>query len=80
MVGENDAFVEQGRWESVRMGVDMHNETVEELVERFLARGGKIDKSYLSPNVTTRRALVNLNGWFGGKNLREAITRAFAGQ
>lgn len=58
----------------------MVEETVDQLVARFIKRGGKIDKYYLRSDRPSRRILVNLNGWFSGKNMREAITRAFAGQ
>ena len=58
----------------------MVEEKIDVLLAKFLDRGGKIDKYYLSPHRVSRQVLVNLNGWFSGKTVREAITKAFAGQ
>jgi hypothetical protein len=58
----------------------MTEEKMSSLMARFLKRGGKIDKSYLNPHKSYSHVVVNLNGWFGGKNVREAITRAISGQ
>ncbi|MBI2009781.1 MAG: hypothetical protein HYS86_01245 [Candidatus Chisholmbacteria bacterium] len=58
----------------------MLQETIEELLARFLKSGGKIDKYYLRRDKQTKQTLVHLNGWFSGKNIREAITKAFAGK
>jgi len=41
-----------------------------------LARGGKIDKYYLRDWNRNKKTLVYLNGWFGGKTIREAIIKA----
>jgi hypothetical protein len=56
----------------------MVEESIEELVERFVKLGGKIDGYYLRRDRRSMRTLVHLNGWFSGKNVREAITRALA--
>lgn len=58
----------------------MIEEDMSVLMERFLSKGGKIDKYYLSPYRMSKQVLVNLNGWFSGKTVREAITNAFSGQ
>lgn len=58
----------------------MAEEEMNELMRRFLERGGKIDKYYLRRDRISRQVLVNLNGWFAGKTVREAITKAFSGQ
>lgn len=58
----------------------MIQETVQELVSRFVARGGKINRYYLSGNARSKRTLVYLHGWFSGHNVREAIAKAFAGK
>jgi len=56
------------------------NQSVEELLKEFYERGGKIDQFYLNNNSRrTGQTLVYLNGWYSGKNVREAITKAFAG-
>jgi len=46
------------------------------LVDKFLKRGGRIDKYYLQSWNRNKKALVYLNGWFGGKNIREALIKA----
>ena len=50
------------------------------LMGRFLELGGKIDKYYLRKDRMSKQVLVNLNGWFTGKNVQDAITKAIAGQ
>jgi len=47
-------------------------------VGKFLARGGRIDKYYLQSWNKNKHAIVHLKGWFGGKNIREAISKALA--
>jgi hypothetical protein len=42
----------------------------------FSKKGGHIDKYYLQDGNKNKQALVHLNGWFGGKNIREALTKA----
>lgn len=63
----------------VRMN-EMTEETMSLLMARFLKQGGKIDKYYLRRDRPSKRVLVNLHGWFGGKDVREAINKAIAGQ
>jgi len=58
----------------------MADEKIDVLMARFLELGGKIDKYYLRRDRMSRQVLVNLNGWFRGKNVREAITKAMMGQ
>jgi hypothetical protein len=53
---------------------------IEDLVDEFLDRGGKINKCYLSDLGRSRPALVYMKGWYSGSNLRTAITRALADQ
>jgi len=58
----------------------MINESVEQLLAKFFKQGGKIDDYYLRNDRRSKHTLVHLNGWFSGKNIRDAITKAFAGQ
>ena len=46
------------------------------LVEILLEKGGHINKYYLKELNKNRHAIVFLNGWFSGKNIREALLRA----
>jgi len=41
-----------------------------------LEKGGRIDKYYLQRWNKNKHTLVYLNGWFSGKNIREAILNA----
>ncbi len=50
--------------------------TVDELVCKFLEKGGRIDKYYLQGWSKNKPTLVYLKGWFRGKNIREAILKA----
>ena len=58
----------------------MVQKTVPELVEELLKRGGRVNRYYLQKNLGSKQALVYLNGWYSGQNIREAITKAFAAQ
>jgi len=49
---------------------------LDELIQTFLKRGGRIDKYYLRDWNRNKHATVYLGGWFGGKNIREALTKA----
>ena len=52
--------------------------TLDKLIELFLKKGGYVNKFYLQDWNKNKHALVYLNGWFGGKNIREALTKALA--
>jgi len=53
--------------------------SIEKLIEKFFNKGGRINKFYL--HLPHRKpVLVYLNGWYGGLNIRVAITKALAGQ
>lgn len=54
------------------------NVPIEEVIEEFLKKGGRINKYYLRETVRSKHSLVYLDGWFGGANLRVAITKALA--
>ncbi|MFV1917076.1 MAG: hypothetical protein ACC618_01110 [Patescibacteria group bacterium] len=54
------------------------NETLDEVVEEFIQKGGRIDSYYLT-NPKRNPALVFYKRWYRGHNIREAITRALAG-
>jgi len=41
-----------------------------------LEKGGHIDKYYLQECNKNKHAVIYLNGWFGGKNIREALLKA----
>ncbi len=58
----------------------MVQETIQEIVSKFLARGGKINSYYLSGNARNKQTLVYLRGWFSGHNIREAISKAISGK
>jgi len=47
-------------------------------VGKFLKRGGRINKYYLQAWHKNKNTLVYLDGWFGGKNIREAISKALS--
>ena len=49
---------------------------LDELVKIFKKRGGRVDKYYLWDWNKNKHAIVFLNGWFSGKNIREAIIKA----
>lgn len=50
--------------------------TLDELIDSFLEKGGKIDKYYLRNTNRGKRTLVYLKGWFSGANIRTAIMKA----
>ena len=52
--------------------------TLNELVGSFREKGGRIDKYYLQAWNKNKHAIVYLKGWFAGKNIREAISKALA--
>jgi len=52
--------------------------SINELVATFLEKGGHIDKYYLQEWNKNKHAVVYLKGWFGGKNVREALLKALA--
>lgn len=54
------------------------NLSLTELVGVFSKKGGKIDKYYLRDWNKNKQTLVYLNGWFGGRNIREAILKALS--
>jgi len=51
-------------------------QTVDELIESFLKKGGRIDKYYLRDWNKNKRVLIYLNGWISGKNMSEALQKA----
>jgi len=54
--------------------------SLDRLVEKLLENGGHVNKYYLKNLNKNKHAIVFLNRWFRGKNIREAISRALAGQ
>ena len=52
--------------------------SLDKLIALFLKKGGRIDQYYLQAWNKNKHTLVYLNGWFGGKNIREALTKALA--
>ncbi len=54
-------------------------DTKDNLIVTFFEKGGRIDKFYLRKR-RKGPTLVYLNGWFRGRNINDAILRAFAGQ
>jgi len=59
--------------------INNKKDTTDNLIVIFLKKGGRINKYYLQEK-KIHPSLVYLNGWFRGRNIREAILRAFAGQ
>lgn len=53
---------------------------LEDLIEDFINKGGKINKYYLTSTARRKHALVYMKGWYGGRNLRIAINKALADQ
>jgi hypothetical protein len=51
--------------------------SLDKLLNNFLKKGGTVDKYYLRETNRSKRALVHLNGWFSGQNVRTAILKAF---
>jgi hypothetical protein len=56
----------------------INNCPVEKLVAELVGKGGRVDKYYLQGWNKNKHALVFLNGWFSGKNIREALVKALA--
>lgn len=54
-----------------------NDNSIDKLITLFQSKGGRIDKYYLRGINRGRKALVYLNGWFSGQNVREAISKAF---
>lgn len=52
------------------------NYSIDDLLNTFFKRGGKIDKYYLQDWNRNKRTLVYLNGWYSGKNIRAALMKA----
>lgn len=50
--------------------------STDELMTLFLEKGGKINKHYLQEWHKNKRTVVYLNGWFSGKNVKEALIKA----
>jgi hypothetical protein len=48
------------------------------LVRALQIKGGKINKYYLQDWNKNKHATVYLGGWFGGKNIREALIKALS--
>jgi hypothetical protein len=61
----------------VYTGLLAYETSINELIESFLQKGGKIDRYYLRDINRSKRTLVHLNGWFSGQNIRTAIMKAF---
>jgi hypothetical protein len=52
--------------------------SIQELVKTLRVKGGRINKYYLQDWNKNKHAIVFLHGWFGGKNIREAIMKALS--
>ncbi|MCJ7792857.1 MAG: hypothetical protein MUP45_02680, partial [Candidatus Marinimicrobia bacterium] len=59
--------------------INNQKETVDNLIVIFFNKGGRINEFYLQKR-KRNPTLVYLNGWFRGRNIREAISRALADQ
>jgi len=58
--------------------IDNKKETTDNLIVTFFGKGGRINEFYLRKK-GKNPSLVYLNGWFSGKNIREAILKALTG-
>jgi len=56
-----------------------NKDTTDNLIAAFFKKGGRINKFYLR-NQRKGPSLVHLNGWYRGRNIRDAILRALADQ
>ena len=52
------------------------NPTLPELLGTLSKRGGRINRYYLRGLNKNKKTLVYLNGWIGGRNIREALLKA----
>ncbi|HCR35835.1 hypothetical protein A2130_04545 [Candidatus Woesebacteria bacterium GWC2_33_12] len=52
------------------------NFSVDQLANALIKRGGRINKYYLQEWNRSKPAIVFLNVWIGGKNIREALLKA----
>ncbi len=52
------------------------NLSITELIASLIQKGGRIDKYYLREWNKNKTTLVYLDGWFKGKNIREALVKA----
>jgi len=59
--------------------INSKKDTIDNLIATFLEKGGRINKFYLR-NRKKGPSLVYLNGWYRGRNIREAVLRALADQ
>jgi len=59
--------------------INNKKDTTENLIAIFLEKGGRINNFYLQ-KIKRNPSLVHLNGWFSGRNIREAILKALADQ
>ena len=50
--------------------------STDELMALFLEKGGRINKHYLRDWNRNKRTIVYLNGWYSGKNIKEALVKA----
>jgi len=44
----------------------------------FLKQGGHVNEYYLQERNKNKHAIVFLNSWFSGKNIREALVKALS--
>jgi len=59
--------------------INHKTETTDNLITVLLKKGGRINKFYLQKK-KRNPSLVYLNGWFSGRNIREAILKALEGR
>jgi hypothetical protein len=52
------------------------NLSITDLISSLVKKGGRVDKYYLREWNKNKTTLVYLNGWFKGKNIREALLKA----
>jgi len=57
--------------------INNQKDTIDNLIVIFFNKGGRINEFYLQKK-KRNPTLVYLNGWFRGRNIREAISRALA--
>ncbi len=59
--------------------INNKKETTDSLIVNLFEKGGRINEYYLQKR-GRNPSLVYLNGWYRGRNIREAVLRALADQ
>jgi hypothetical protein len=52
--------------------------TIPQIITLFIKKGGTVNKYYLQEWNKNKSCLVYLNGWYKGKNIKEAMIKAMS--